>query len=198
MSTQQTAIAQYIDVNNIRHAYRIIGNSTNGKTATPPLLLLNHVRSTIDLWDPAVVNPLSTTRQVILYDYAGISHSSGPVATSFPQMSGNLLTFLTALIALLNLSTPSFDILGFSIGGFVAQQLVLDAPSLVNKLVLSGTEPSLGPSLQRGAVEIGEIASAPLATPDILHAVFNPPTKPDCRRGVVRAHIRAQRKLTFQ
>ena len=159
---------------NIRYAYRIIGDRPNGNTTTPPLLLLNHFRSTIDLCDPAIVSPLSATRQVILYDYAGIGHSSGPVATSISQMAQNLVTFLTALLALL--SIPSFDILGFSIGGFVAQQLVLDSPSLVQKLVLSGTEPSLGPGLQRNAVEIGEIASAPAATPDILHAVFNPPT----------------------
>lgn len=175
MSTQQTAVTKFLEVDGINYGYRLIGNSTdNSNITTPPLLLLNHIRSTIDLWDPAVVNPLSTTRQVILYDYAGNGHSSGPVATSITAMTYNLIGFLTALLALLQVS--KVDVLGFSIGGYVAQQLVLDAPDLVGKMVLSGTQPSLGPDLINQAIEIPEIALIPEPNQDILMAVFNPPT----------------------
>jgi pimeloyl-ACP methyl ester carboxylesterase len=174
MSTQQTAVTKFLEVDGINYAYRLIENANQGNTTAPPLLLLNHIRSTIDLWDPAVVNPLSESRQVILYDYAGNGHSSGPIATSISGMTNNLIAFLTALFTLLSIS--QVDVLGFSIGGYVAQQLALDAPSLVNNLVLSGTQPSLGPLLSNQAVEIPEIAFTPVPDQDVLKAVFNPPT----------------------
>jgi pimeloyl-ACP methyl ester carboxylesterase len=175
MSTQQTALTKFLEVDGINYAYRLIGNATqNGNTTTPPLLLLNHIRSTIDLWDPAVVNPLSQSRQVILYDYAGNGHSGGPIATSISTMTSNLIAFLTALLAILHVT--QVDVLGFSIGGYVGQQLVLDAPNLVNKLILSGTQPSLGPELLNQAVEIDEIALTPVPNAQTLQNVFNPPT----------------------
>ncbi|KAL9090323.1 MAG: hypothetical protein Q9165_005356 [Trypethelium subeluteriae] len=150
MTTQETAKTLFLDVNGSNIAYRLIGNGTN---SSPPLLMLNHVRSTIDTWDPEVINNLTATgRQLITYDYTGLGHSSGSVAPSIRVFALNLLAFLHQLLPTLH--TQQVDVLGFSMGGYVAQQLVLDTPNVVRKLVLSGTGPSLGPNLQRPMNEV--------------------------------------------
>ncbi|RDW82861.1 hypothetical protein BP6252_03973 [Coleophoma cylindrospora] len=171
MATQQTARTEFLTVNDINYAYRLIGPEATSGPAKSPLLLLNHIRSTIDLWDPAVVNPLARTRQLVLYDYAGTGHSSGKVADSIKEMTENLIGFLKSLFPILGVSTV--DVLGFSIGGYVAQQLVIDCPQYVGRLVLSGTQPSFGPDLVSQAVEFPQIASTPVPTPEILYSCFN-------------------------
>ena len=143
MSTQATAKTLFLKVNQTSHAYRLVGKATS----SPPLLMLNHVRSTIDTWDPLVIDALATSRQLITYDYAGLGHSSGAVARNIRAFASDLLAFLRALLPSLNSTT--IDVLGFSLGGYVAQYLALLAPDLINKLVLSGTGPSLGPGLSR-------------------------------------------------
>jgi alpha-beta hydrolase superfamily lysophospholipase len=144
MATQETAKTLFLTAESIDYAYRLIGNSNN----SPPLLLLNHVRATIDTWDPYVINNLTASgRQLITYDYAGIGHSGGSVAPSMKGFAVNLLAFLNVLLPTLHVD--HIDILGFSMGGYVAQQLALDSPDVVRKLVLSGTGPSFGPGLQR-------------------------------------------------
>ncbi|KAF2167139.1 hypothetical protein M409DRAFT_22570 [Zasmidium cellare ATCC 36951] len=146
MSTQSTATTRYLEADGIRFAYRLIGNSTiNGTDSPPPLLMLNHIRSTIDL--------------------------GGPVGTSIKDFSRNLISFLQALLLILN--TPIVDVLGFSLGGYVAQQLVLDAPDLVHRLVLSGTGPSLGPNLQRPMAEIqSDVFEDPAVVANAVAAFF--------------------------
>ncbi|PTB61738.1 alpha/beta-hydrolase [Trichoderma citrinoviride] len=152
MSTQETAQTLYLDADGVKYAYRLIGNSTAGKDSVP-LLLLNHVRATIDTWDPQVINNLTASgRQIVTYDYAGIGHSQGKIAPSVRGFAVNLLSFLNVLLPTLH--THHVDVLGFSLGGYVAPQLVLDAPDVVHKLVLSGTGPSLGPGLERPMNEV--------------------------------------------
>ncbi|KAL6879356.1 Alpha/Beta hydrolase protein [Trichoderma novae-zelandiae] len=139
MSTQETAKTLYLDANGVKYAYRLIGNSTAGKNAVP-LLMLNHVRATIDTWDTQVINNLTaSSRQVVTYDYASIGHSHGKIAPSVRGFAVNLLSFLNVLLPTLH--TQQVDVLGFSLGGYVAQQLALDAPAVVHELVLSGTGP---------------------------------------------------------
>lgn len=150
MATQQTAKTLYLDADGIKYAYRLIGNTNH---SSPPLLMLNHVRSTIDTWDPEVINNLTASgRQLITYDYAGLGHSGGSIAPSIKVFALNLLSFLTILLP--SIETKQVDVLGFSMGGYIAQQLTLDAPDVVRKLVLSGTGPSLGPHLQRPMNEV--------------------------------------------
>ncbi|KAK5167553.1 uncharacterized protein LTR77_007252 [Saxophila tyrrhenica] len=151
MTTQQTAPTLYLTVSDTKYAYRLIGPSN--PTTFPPLLMLNHVRSTIDTWDPEVINNLtSTDRQLITYDYAGLGHSTGTIAANIRGFVFDLLKFLKALLPTLN--TEQVDVLGFSMGGYIAQQLVLDAPDIVRKMVLAGTGPSLGPGLVRPMNEV--------------------------------------------
>jgi pimeloyl-ACP methyl ester carboxylesterase len=170
MTTQETAETLYLTANGIKFAYRIIGNPSNNKTETP-LLMLNHFRANIDLWDPEIINPLAATRQVITYDYAGIGHSSGEVPRSIQGFSQNLIAFLLLLLPTLNFT--SVDVFGYSIGGYVAQQLALDSPDLIRKLVLSATGPSLGPDLQRPIAPIQSAIMVPIPNgPGIIDAFF--------------------------
>lgn len=116
MATQETAKTLYLDDDGIKYAYRIIGNTNS---SSPPLLMLNHVRSTIDTWDPQVINNLTASgRQLITYDYAGLGHSGGAIAPCIKVFDLNLLTFLTKLLP--TLGTQQVDVLGFSMGGYVA------------------------------------------------------------------------------
>jgi pimeloyl-ACP methyl ester carboxylesterase len=128
--THQTVPTQFVEANGIRFGYRRFGNSQG-----VPIVLNQHFRGTMDYWDPAVTDGLARTREVILFDNAGIASSSGEVAPSIPRMGANSIAFIRAL------ALSRVDILGFSIGGMVAQEIVLQAPDLVRKLILIGTGP---------------------------------------------------------
>jgi pimeloyl-ACP methyl ester carboxylesterase len=132
--------------------------------------MLNHVRSTIDTWDPEVINPLAQHRQLITYDYAGLGHSGGAIAPSIRGFAQNLLHFLAVLLP--NLNTTQVDILGFSMGGYIAQQLTLDSPNTVGKLILAGTGPSLGPHLDRPMNEVQSTVFNPSPGIPTIEAFF--------------------------
>lgn len=153
MATQETAKTLFLVANGTKYAYRLIGNAA-ASNGTLPLLMLNHVRSTIDTWDPQVINNLTAAgRQLITYDYAGLGHSGGSIAPSIKVFASNLISFLAELLPMLQ-GVHRVDVLGFSMGGYIAQQLALMAPDLVNRLVLAGTGPSLGPGLERPMNEV--------------------------------------------
>ncbi|KAH7384347.1 Alpha/Beta hydrolase protein [Phaeosphaeria sp. MPI-PUGE-AT-0046c] len=171
MTTQSTAQTRYLEAKGIKYAYRLIGKPATDQTATPPLLMLNHFRANIDLWDPEVIDPLAANRLLITYDYAGMGHSTGEVPRSIKGFSQNLHAFLLALLP--ELGVDKVDVLGFSLGGYIAQQLVLDAPSLVRKLVLSGTGPSFGPDVHRAMAEVQAAICAPVPSgPAVIDAFF--------------------------
>lgn len=149
--THQTAPTQFVEANGIRFAYRRFGNPQG-----VPVVLNQHFRGSLDYWDPAVTDGLAQTREVILFDNAGIASSSGEVPPSIPQMGANAIAFIRAL----GLSTV--DVLGFSIGGMVAQEIALQAPDLVRKLILVGTGP-------RGADMSNSKSS------DIFAGTYDPP-----------------------
>jgi len=128
--THQTAPTQFVEANGTRFAYRRFGNPQG-----VPIVLNQHFRGTLDYWDPAVTDGLAKTREVILFDNAGIASSSGEVPPSIPQMGANAIAFIRAL------GLSKVDVLGFSIGGMVAQEIALQAPDLVRKLILVGTGP---------------------------------------------------------
>jgi pimeloyl-ACP methyl ester carboxylesterase len=128
--THQTAPTQFVEANGIRFAYRRFG-----KTGGVPLVFNQHFRGTMDYWDPAVTDGLARNREVILFNNAGVSSSSGKVPTSFQETGANAIAFIMAL------GLTKVDVLGFSIGGMVAQEIALQAPDLVRKLILVGTGP---------------------------------------------------------
>ena len=128
--THQTAPTQVVEANGIRFAYRRFG-----KLEGVPIVLNQHFKGGLDYWDPAVTDGLAQTREVILFNNAGIASSSGEVPPSIPQMGANAIAFIRAL------GLSKVDVLGFSIGGMVAQEIALQAPALVRKLILVGTGP---------------------------------------------------------
>jgi pimeloyl-ACP methyl ester carboxylesterase len=110
--------------------------------------------------------------QVITYDYAGIGHSGGDVKLSMRGFASDLVGFLRALLPTLPNGITFVDVLGFSIGGYVAQQLVLDAPDLVRKMILAGTGPSgshstIGHQRPMAEVQSGIMADPPQAGPTV-------------------------------
>src|ERR1700729_3661931 len=126
--THQTAPTQYVEANGIRFAYRRFG-----KPGGVPLVFHMHFTGTMDHWDPLVTDGLAATRKVILFNNAGISSTSGTVPATVEEMAANGAAFIKAL------GLAKVDVLGFSLGGLVAQALTLAEPGLVRRLVLVGT-----------------------------------------------------------
>src|SRR6201989_3687997 len=134
--THQTAPTQFVEANGIRFAYRRFG-----KGGGVPIVFNQHYIGTMDYWDPTITEGLARDREVILFDNAGVSSSSGEVPTTFERMGANAIAFIKAL------GLKQVDVLGFSIGGLVAQEITLQAPELVRRLVLVGTGPRGGQSM---------------------------------------------------
>ena len=118
--------------------------------------------SSLNHWDPAVTDGFAKEREVILFDNAGASSSSGDVPGSVAEMGANAMAFINAL------GLKQVDILGFSIGGLVAQEITLQAPDLVRRLVLVGTGPRSGESMDTGTREGKQIFGATYEHPDDL------------------------------
>lgn len=153
----QTAPTQFVEADGIRFAYRRFG-----KQDGVPLIFNQHFTGTMDHWDPAVTDGLASEREIILFNSAGVSSSSGEVPTSFEEMAANAVSFIKAL------GLAKVDVLGFSIGGFVAQEIALQAPDLVRRLVLVGTGPRSGEDMATLTPEAQEIFGATYDEPDHL------------------------------
>ena len=155
--THQTAPTQFVEANGIRFAYRRFGNA-----AGVPLVFNQHFTGTMDHWDPAVTDGLAKHREVILFNNAGVSSSSGEVPASIEAMAANAIAFIGAL------GLSKVDMLGFSIGGFVAQEIAGQAPGLVRNLVLVGTGPRGGEGMANLTPEAQQIFGASYEQPDHL------------------------------
>jgi pimeloyl-ACP methyl ester carboxylesterase len=155
--THQTAPTQFVEAKGTRFAYRRFG-----KEGDVPLVFNMHFMGTMDHWDPAVTDGFAEEREVILFDNAGVSSSSGDVPGSVAEMGANAMAFINAL------GLKQVDILGFSIGGLVAQEITLQAPDLARRLVLVGTGPRSGESMDTGTREGKQIFGATYEHPDDL------------------------------
>jgi pimeloyl-ACP methyl ester carboxylesterase len=171
MTTPQTVKTSYVKSKDVTYAYRKLGKP-NGAL---PLLLLHHFRAPMDIWDPLFVSSLAAQREIILFDNAGVGKSSGEVPDSIKGMTSHVVDFLAAL----NLS--QIDVYGFSMGGFIAQQLALDHPSVVHKAVLSGTGPGVGsedPNIPSpNDARVGELATGEKPDLDAMTTLFFYPTE---------------------
>jgi len=162
-----TAPTEFLGVKGETYAYRRIGGGFRR-----PLLCLQHFTGTLDNWDPAVTDPLGDVREVVLFDSAGVGRSTGKVPTTVAEMAGHALQFLDGLCVV------SCDVLGFSLGGMVAQQMALARPSSIRRMILVGTAPRGGedimhlekPSLAR---HLGDPA---LKGYEVLQKIFFAPT----------------------
>lgn len=161
----QTAPTRFVDAAGVRFAYRRFG-----KPGGAPLVFNMHLTGTMDHWDPLVTDGLASGREVILFNNAGVSTTSGEVPTSAEEMAANAAAFIRAL------GLSKVDVLGFSLGGMVAQALALAEPDLVRRLVLVGTGPRGGEGMVTLTPEAQAVFGATYANPDEvwLGAFFTP------------------------
>ena len=125
---------QTISAGGVDFAYRELGKQNGGT----PVVLLNHLAAVLDNWDPRVVDGIAAKHHVIVFDNRGVGASSGTTPKSIEQMSDDATTFIRAL------GFQQVDLFGFSMGGMIAQEIVLKNPQLVRKLILAGTGPAGG------------------------------------------------------
>ena len=132
------AANQSITVNGVRFAYRDIGPAIG-----VPLVLFNHWGAVLDNFDPAIIDGLARTRRVITTDYRGIGGSGGTAPLTVGEMADDAIQLIRAL------GLETVDVLGFSLGGFVAQDIALKAPDRVRRLILTGTGPAGGSGIDK-------------------------------------------------
>src|SRR5712692_7881847 len=168
--THQTAPTQFVEAAGIRFASRRFANRRFGAKIDIPLLFFMHFTGTMDHWDPALTDGFAQDREVILFDNAGVSSSSGEVPTSIEEMAQHAAAFIDAL------GVKKVDALGFSIGGLIAQQFTMDRPDLVRKLILVGTGPRSGEGMASLTPEGQDIFGAKYDPADEvwLRAFFTP------------------------
>ena len=130
----KTVPTQTISAGDLSFAYRELGKQNGGT----PVVLLVHLDAVLDNWDPRVVDGIAAKHHVIAFDNRGIGASSGSPSNSMEQMADDAITFIKAK------GLKQVDLLGFSMGGMIAQEIVLKEPQLVRKMVLAGTGPAGG------------------------------------------------------
>src|SRR6202049_4912819 len=183
--THQTAPTQFVEANGIRFAYRRFG-----KTGGVPIVFNQHYIGTMDYWDPTVTDGLARDREGVLFNHAGVSSSSGEVPTTFEQMGANAIAFIKAL------GPKQVDVLGFSIGGMVAQEIVLQAPDLVRRLIVDGTGPRGGQGMELLTQAAGRLLGATYDPPENvwLAVKFSPSAAGQAagREFLKRTHLRQE------
>jgi pimeloyl-ACP methyl ester carboxylesterase len=131
--THHTVPTQFVEANGVCFAYRRFG-----KKEGIPLVFIPHILGNMDSWDPSVTDGFAQDCEVILFNNAGVASSSGEVPTTFAEMAKSAGFFIDAL------GLTKVDVLGFSIGSMIAQNLALQRPDLLRKLVLVGSGPRNG------------------------------------------------------
>ena len=146
--THNTAKTRFVEVDGVRYAYRRFGTATR-----TPVVFLQHFRGGLDNWDPNVTDGLAKDRPVILFNNAGVASSGGDPADTVTGMARHVITFVNAL------GLKKVDLLGFSLGGFVAQQVVLESPDLIRHVILAGTGPQGGEGMDHMPPKVVEHAT---------------------------------------
>ncbi|WP_046733270.1 alpha/beta fold hydrolase [Streptomyces humi] len=171
--THHTAPTQFVETDGVRYAYRRLGSG-----GEVPLVMLQHFTGNLDNWDPALVDALAAEREVILVDYPGVASSTGRFATTIAQLAQQVITFTDAL------GLDRIDLLGFSIGGFAAQDIALVRPRLVRRLVLAGTGPKGAPGMHGWRKDIETHARAEVPTGEDLLYIFFAHTETSQAKGM--------------
>jgi pimeloyl-ACP methyl ester carboxylesterase len=150
--------------NGVEYAYRDTGGGAG--PGAVPLVLLQHFRGNLDNWDPALIDALATGRRVVTFDNAGVGGSGGTTPDTIEQMARDAIAFLTAM------ELGQADLLGFSIGSFVAQQIALVRPAIVRRLVLASSAPKGAAGMHGWAVEVMDAVGTPHTAPEGYLDVF--------------------------
>jgi len=150
--------------NGIEYAYRDLGDGE------VPLVLLQHFRGNLDNWDPALVEALAADRRVIAFDNAGVGATTGTTPSMVEAMAYDAIAFLEAL------ELERVDLLGFSIGSFVAQEIALIRPDLLRRVVLASSAPQGAAGMHGWAPEVIGAVGQPETSPESYISVFFAPT----------------------
>lgn len=151
--TYATVPTQFVEANDIKFAYR-----SYGKTGDIPVIYFNHLTANLDNCDPRIMDAIAETRQIISFDYRGVGATTGKQGTSIADMAKDAIAFIHAL------GYKQVDIVAFSMGGFITQELLLIEPQLVRKAILAGTGP-------RGGAGVSDVVG--LTYKDIFKGVFS-------------------------
>src|SRR5438105_5896919 len=150
--------------NAIEYAYRDLGESD------VPLVLLQHFRGNLDNWDPALVDALAVDRRVVAFDNVGVAATTGRTPSTVEAMAHDAIAFLEAM------NFQRVDLLGFSLGSFVAQEIALVRPDLLRRVVLASSAPQGAAGMHGWAPEVIGAVGAPETTPQGYISVFFAPT----------------------
>ena len=142
--------------NGVEYAYR----DTDPTGDLTPLVLLQHFRGNLDYWDPALIDALASSRRVLTFDNTGVGGSTGTTPNTAEQMAYDAIAFMEAL------NLTRVDVLGYSLGSFVAQQIALTRPAIVRKLILASSAPQGGAGMHGW-------------DPAVMSAIGNPTTAPE-------------------
>jgi len=159
--------------NGVDYAYR----DTGGGEGAPPLVLLQHFRGNLDGWDPALIDALASARRVVTFDNAGVGGSTGTTPDTIEQMARDALAFISAM------EFGRTDLLGFSIGSFVAQQIALVRPAIVRRLILASSAPQGAAGMYGWAPEVIGAIGTPNTSPEAYLGVFFAPSAASRRAG---------------
>jgi len=170
--TYTTAPTQSVAADNgIEYAYRDLGDRK------VPLVLLQHFRGNLDNWDPALVDALAAERRVVAFDNAGVGATTGTTPNTIEAMAHDAIAFVEAM------ELQQVDLLGFSIGSFVAQEIALVRPDLLRRVVLASSAPKGAAGMHGWAPQVIGAVGAPQTTPEGYLSVFFTPTRTGLEAG---------------
>jgi pimeloyl-ACP methyl ester carboxylesterase len=155
----------------IEYAYRDLGEGD------VPLVLLQHFRGNLDNWDPALVDALAAQRRVLAFDNVGVAATTGTTPSTIEAMAHGAIAFLEAL------NLPRVDLLGFSIGSFVAQEIALIRPDLLRRVVLASSAPQGASGMHGWAPDVIAAVGQPEPSPEGYISVFFAPTETSLEAG---------------
>jgi pimeloyl-ACP methyl ester carboxylesterase len=162
ITTYVDAATQVLSASNgVEYAYRATGASD-----ATPLVALQHFRGNLDNWDPALIDALARGRRVITFDNRGVAASSGTTPSTIAQMANDATAFIDAL------HLGEVDLLGFSIGSFVAQEIALVRPAAVRRLVLASSAPQGASGMHGWAADVIGAVGEPETSPEEYLGVF--------------------------
>jgi pimeloyl-ACP methyl ester carboxylesterase len=166
MSSWKTTPTQTVDVGGVPFAYRELG-----QPGGIPVVFLHHFTAVLDDWDPRVLDGVAAGHHVIAFDNRGVGASGGRVPTDLEQMGADAISFIRTL------GHEKVDLIGFSLGGAVAQMVALQAPGLVRRLVIAGSGPRGGGGIWKMPFIVGgAYAKAFLTRQDPRNFLFFPRT----------------------
>ncbi|MGP3638063.1 alpha/beta fold hydrolase [Streptomyces sp. 24-1644] len=172
-SSHQSAPTRSVSVRGVDFVYRQLGPEDG-----VPLILLNHLAAVLDNWDPRVIDGLAARRRVITFDNRGVGASGGSTSDTIEAMAHDAVLFIRAL------GFDQVDLLGLSMGGFIAQVIAAEEPHLVRKIILAGTGPAGGPGIDKvTALAIRATLKGALTRQDPKQFLFFTDTKGGRRAG---------------